>query len=280
MFIIIGGDGKEYGPVSAEQVRIWLASGRANLQTKAKYAGSADWLTLGEYTEFVGGPAAPVTSPPPMAGGGIDPKTFAADLIARAAPLDIFGCIGRSWGLLKANFWPVVGATALVIIVTIVANAIPFLGWMAGLLLGGVFNGGLYFFYIKKVRGESSELGDAFSGFSLALGPLILTGLVVGLMTLAGFILLILPGIYLAVAYAFAYMLVIDRKMEFWAAMEVSRRVITSQWWRMFGLMIVGAIIAVLGVLGLLIGIFITVPIFIGALVYAYEDLCNPPPRA
>lgn len=62
--------------------------------------------------------------------------------------------------------------------------------------------------------------------------------------------------------------------------MEVSRRVISAQWWRMFGLMIVGAIIAVLGVLGLLIGIFITVPIFIGALVYAYEDLCNPPPRA
>ncbi len=280
MFIIIGGDGKEYGPVSAEQVRIWLASGRANLQTKAKYAGTEDWHTLAEYTEFVGDSAAPAMTPPPMPAGEIDPKTFAADLIARAAPLDIFGCIGRGWGLLKANFWPVVGTTALVIIVAAVANAIPFLGWLAGLLLGGVFNGGLYYFYIKKVRGESTELGDAFSGFSLALGPLILTGLVVGLMTLAGFILLILPGIYLAVAYAFAYMLVIDRKMEFWVAMEVSRRVISAQWWRMFGLMIVGAIIAVLGVLGLLIGIFITVPIFIGALVYAYEDLCNPPPRA
>ena len=280
MFIIIGGDGKEYGPVSAEQVRAWIASGRANLSTKAKYAGTEDWHTLGEYTEFVGGGTAAASAPPPVAAGEIDPKAFAADLIARAAPLDIFGCIGRGWELLKSNFGPIVGATLVVIIVAAVANAIPLLGYLSGLLLGGVFNGGLYYFYMKKIRGQPTDLGDAFSGFTLALGPLVLTGLVVTLMVLAGLVCLILPGIYLAVAYSFAYMLVIDRKMEFWAAMEVSRRVITAQWWRMLALMIVGGIIAVLGLLGFIIGIFITLPICIGALVYAYEDLCNPPPRA
>ena len=58
MFTIIGGDGKEYGPVSAEQVRAWLAGGRANLSTKAKYAGTEDWHTLGDYTEFTGTAAA------------------------------------------------------------------------------------------------------------------------------------------------------------------------------------------------------------------------------
>ncbi len=277
MFTIIGGDGKEYGPVSAEQVRAWLASGRANLSTKAKYAGTEEWHTLGEYTEFTSSAA---TTPPPVAAGDIDPKTYAADLIARAAPLDIFDCIGRGWELLKSNFGSLVGATLVVMIVACVANAIPFLGYLAALLLGGVFNGGLYYFYIKKVRGQPVELGDAFSGFTLALGPLILTGLLVSLLTMAGLICLILPGIYLAVAYGFSYMLVIDRKMEFWVAMEVSRRVITAQWWRMFGLLIVGGIIAVLGLLGLIIGVFITLPIFLGALVYAYEDLCSPPPRA
>ena len=33
MYTIIGGDGKEYGPVTAEQIRSWIAAGRANLET-------------------------------------------------------------------------------------------------------------------------------------------------------------------------------------------------------------------------------------------------------
>ena len=39
MFTIIGGDGKEYGPVTLEQVRNWVADGRANHDTQAKRAG-------------------------------------------------------------------------------------------------------------------------------------------------------------------------------------------------------------------------------------------------
>lgn len=52
MFTIVGGDGKEYGPVTAEQVRNWIATGRANLDTKAKAVGSEEWRRLGDYAEF------------------------------------------------------------------------------------------------------------------------------------------------------------------------------------------------------------------------------------
>ncbi|MBS0662885.1 MAG: DUF4339 domain-containing protein [Verrucomicrobia bacterium] len=275
MFTIIGGDGKEYGPVSAEQVRGWLAGGRANLDTKAKAVGTEEWRRLGDFPEFSG-----ATPPPPVAIGPVDPKAYAADLIARGSPLSIGGCISRSWDLLRSDFWPMVGATAVLVIVAMVAGSIPFVGILASLLLGGVFYGGLYYYYLKKIRGQPAELGDVFSGFSLALGPLVITSLLVNLLTGLGVLCLVLPGIYLAVSYSFAYMLVIDRKLEFWTAMEVSRRVVTSQWWRMFGLVLLGAIIAALGVIGLIIGIFVTIPICVGAMVYAYEHLCNPPPKA
>ena len=72
MFIIIGGDGKEYGPATVDQVRSWLNAGRANLDTKAKALGSDEWRRLGDYAEFAG-PAAP---PPVLGGGG---ETAAAD---------------------------------------------------------------------------------------------------------------------------------------------------------------------------------------------------------
>lgn len=62
MFTIIGGDGKEYGPATAAQVRSWIAAGRANLDTKAKAIGSEDWRRLGDFPEF----GAPAEVPPQL----------------------------------------------------------------------------------------------------------------------------------------------------------------------------------------------------------------------
>ena len=54
MFSIIGGDGKEYGPVPLEQVKRWLAEGRANHNTQARKAGEESWRRLGDFEEIVG----------------------------------------------------------------------------------------------------------------------------------------------------------------------------------------------------------------------------------
>jgi hypothetical protein len=285
MFTIIGGDGKAYGPATLEQIRAWIAAGRANLETQARRQGEEQWHALGDFPEFNAGgatPSPPVTAVARIPAQGpvvVDPKAYADDLIARAAPLGISDCLERSWNLLKANFWPIVGSTFIALAVMIIANAIPILGMVAGLLLTGVFYGGLYAYYLKRIRGQPTELADIFNGFTLAFVPLMFATLVTSLLTTLGVLLLILPGVYLGVAYTFTFMLVIDQRLEFWAAMEVSRRVITAQWWRMFGLLILAGIIALLGVFGLVIGLFITIPIYIGAIVFAYEDLCNPPPR-
>jgi uncharacterized RDD family membrane protein YckC len=69
MFTIIGGDGKEYGPVTTEQVRNWIAAGRANLDTKAKAAGSDEWRRLGDYAEFGGAGMPPLVASAEVIGG-------------------------------------------------------------------------------------------------------------------------------------------------------------------------------------------------------------------
>lgn len=277
MFTIIGGDGNEYGPVTVDQVREWLASGRANRDTQAKRAGEDQWKRLGDFPEFA---TATSGGTPPSGTAHVDPKAIADDLISRAAPLDIGGCLDRSWQLLKAHVWPLVGATFFVVAAEIVAFAIPvpLVGPLVGWLLGGVFFGGLLNYYLKTARGQPVDFGDAFAGFTVALVPLMLASLLVNLFTFLGFF-LIIPGIYLLVAYFFTYLLIIDQKLDFWPAMEVSRRVITSQWWRAFALLLLGLIIMQLGLVAFIVGVFFTLPIAIGALVYAYEDLCRPPPR-
>ena len=76
MFIIIGGDGKEYGPATVQQVRSWIDGGRANLDTQARAPGSEEWRRLGDFVEFGG----TVTAlPPPLPGvGSAGPATTLA----------------------------------------------------------------------------------------------------------------------------------------------------------------------------------------------------------
>ncbi len=69
MFIIIGGDGKEYGPATAEQLRAWMTAGRANLDTRAKRSGTEEWRRLGDFDEFAG----PGVPPPIPATAAVDP---------------------------------------------------------------------------------------------------------------------------------------------------------------------------------------------------------------
>jgi len=49
---LLGSDQKEYGPVSVDQFRTWIAQGRANAHSKVQAAGSRGWKPLTEFPEF------------------------------------------------------------------------------------------------------------------------------------------------------------------------------------------------------------------------------------
>ena len=67
MYYIQGADQKEYGPVSADQLRQWISENRLNRFSPARADGESLWKTLGDFPEFaevlVG--AAPPTSEAP-----------------------------------------------------------------------------------------------------------------------------------------------------------------------------------------------------------------------
>ena len=69
MYRIIGADGREYGPATADQVRAWITEGRVNAQTRALAEGTAQWKPLAEYPEFA--PMLVRTTPPLPAPGPI-----------------------------------------------------------------------------------------------------------------------------------------------------------------------------------------------------------------
>jgi uncharacterized membrane protein len=197
------------------------------------------------------------------------PEAIAATYLQRRPSIDISSALSRGWALVRDHMLVLVGATVLGWLVTVGLAFVPVLGWIVGFVLLG----GLDYMFIRRIRGEEVQIGDVFAGFNLAFLDLTMTGLVKWLLTSLGLILCILPGIYLAVGYVFALPLVVDKKMEFWTAMEVSRRVVHEQWWSVFALVIVLALVALAGFLLCGVGALITIPVASAALMYVYEDL-------
>jgi hypothetical protein len=272
MYKIIGADGREYGPVSAAQLRQWIAERRANAQTQIQVQGSSDWISLGSLTEFADVLAAAV--PPPRMAVPYE-KPWTGDILSLDYQIKIGECIGKAWDLVTGNFWFLVGAGFIAGLIA-AGFFIPYLGALISLVIFGPITGGLYALYLKKIRGQSASLEDMFVGFGPAFGSLLGAHVVSSLLTIVGFVCCILPGIYLATSWVFTLPLVIDRGMDFWSAMELSRKVVAKHWWKMFGFMIVLGLLGVAGVLACVVGICVTLVISQIALIYAYEKIFNP----
>jgi hypothetical protein len=52
MYKIVGADGRQYGPVSEDQIRRWIMEGRANAQTQVLAEGAMQWKPLCHLPEF------------------------------------------------------------------------------------------------------------------------------------------------------------------------------------------------------------------------------------
>ena len=274
MYFLIGGDGREYGPFTAEQIREWVAQGRANAHSRVRREGETAWQALIDFAEFASLSAQPGT-PPGTAPPALSPEAIAADYGLRALPVDIASCVTRGWALVRDNPGLTIGATLLFMLLSFGLSLVPAVGLLA-LFINPVLFGGLAYTFTRRIRGEVPSVGDAFSGFNLAFLHLGLGGLVSILLVCVGLLLCVLPGIYLAVGYTFVLPLIIDKKYDFWTAMEVSRRVVHRQWWPMFGLGLILFLLNVLGALACVVGLIATAPVSVAVMMYAYEDLFGP----
>lgn len=209
-----------------------------------------------------------IAQTPPLGGAASDAAAFIQAAAARDYSLNICHCLNRAWALLISDFWPIVGVSALVWLLSALATRS-----VAGIVVGTPLMGGLWLYFLNRVRGNSVTIETAFSGFKVAFLQLVLVGVVTWVLTVLGLICLILPGIYLWVAWAFAVALVADKKLDFWPAMGLSRKVISRHWWKFLWFLIVLALIHLVGLMLFFVGIFVAIPLCLATLAYAYEDI-------
>lgn len=239
MYKLVGADQKEYGPVSEAQLNAWILEGRANAQTMVQAEGSVEWRPLGSFPEFAGVLGAKYPPPLPGQPGQPGPGRSGEEILAGSPQVRIGECLGRAWRLLLAHPGTLLGAGLLLCLIRLAMALVPFAGQMAYFVLFGVFYGGFYLMVLRRVRGQPGGVADMFAGFGPDFVPLLLVGMVSQVLTFFGMMLCLLPGIYLAVAWKFGFVLVTDRRLPFWPAMELSRRVITRCWFEVLALLVV-----------------------------------------
>jgi len=314
MYKIIGFDGKEYGPVSADDIREWIRTNRVGSKSMAQGPGDSNWRPLSSFPEFAGLFAG--TLPPPVLSAE-EAERITNEVLERPIDIQIGGSISRSWGLYKENFTSLFIATLIIFAASSVAGAIPYLGVIAGTILHGVLYAGLYWYFLKIIRGQKAELPDAFAGFTRFFPQLLIAGLIIGLVPLMAFCLSALPfllsfvpmifsamhghnidagallgtftvlgilslfagmcvAFFFYLMWVFTTMLIIDKGMPFWPAMELSRKVFFRAPGSIFGLVFLAGLAGFSGVLLCGIGVLLTAPITFGAIVYAYKDIFEP----
>ncbi len=119
---------------------------------------------------------------------------------------------------------------------------------------------GIIMLAINHSRGEEIEYRSIFNYYHLT-GTLSFAAILIYIMTVIGFVLLVLPGIYLSIAYVFTLPLIVDKNMTVWEAMEFSRKSVTKHWFKVFGLLFLLSLMMAVGTLALGIGLIWAVPL-------------------
>lgn len=203
----------------------------------------------------------PVCGQPASPSGPIAPLP-----VAWTPPVGVKAQTGRwiseAWGMVKADL----GNYALVALIFLVVNSV------GSLITQGPLSVGFHIFCIKKTMNRQAEIGDLFKGFNYFV-PALVASIVISLFVFGGTLLCIIPGLVVAAIYKFTYLFILDKRMDFWPAMNASHAVVKNDYFGFTMFLLVLALIDLLGVLCCVVGLLITLPLTVAAITVAYRDL-------
>ena len=204
-------------------------------------------------------------------GDKFDPQLFIQQLNA-SVTVNTQDYVRLGWEMFKEHIGEFVGFTLIIFVGSALSSSLHAPGSLIFSAIAASFYAGYSIVAFMLLRGKPFQFGDFFRGFNYFL-PLFLASLAGGLLVSIGLVLLIFPGIYLAVGYMFATFLVIDYRMDFWSAMEISRKIITRHWFSFFGFALVLCALNFFGLLLFGVGLLVTIPVSACAAAIAYKEI-------
>ena len=256
--------GQSAGPVSEDDLRALISSGRVGPTDYIWTEGMANWVAVGQIFPPSGQPALPLNLPtqamvavPPVSGTGGQTPNGVLTAQARA-------CLAGRWG-------QPIGFCLLMGLIQSAAGGFP-----VGLIVGGPLAVGVCIYFLTFTRGGRCDLDMLFAGFKNfgnALGAYLLVGLFVFLWCL----LLIVPGIVAGLAYSQTlFLLADDRTLGPREAIRKSKQMMQGHKWRLACLQCRFFGWGLLCLLTCGIGFLWLVPYYNAAMARFYDDLKPP----
>lgn len=211
-------------------------------------------------------------------------------------------CLKAGLNLIKNQYWLFVGITAVGVII---GSVVPL-----GILMGPMMCG-LYLALFQTRRGQPIEFGTLFKGFDyfgdsvvatlLHMIPMVVIFVpsyilfYVGLFVMMGqqrggepspgamlgffgffavfWLVMMVILIVVSVVFAFAYPLIVDRRLSGVEAVKLSIKAAMANFWRLLGLLLMTGLMGFVGVLFCYVGVFFVMPISFAAIATAYEQV-------
>lgn len=231
MYWMIGGDGKEYGPVEEDQLRTWIAEHRANAQTLVRREGKTDWVALGSLPEFA---EALRQAYPPLPSGLVPPASTpsappSSTFDPTTGSLEIGACLSRAVHLLGQNLLLFALGSLVLWLLSFLGQTVVCAGPLAALLLTGPLTCGLCLVMLKRARNEPATARDQFTFLGPMFVPFMLLGIVHEVAVGLGMLLCVVPGLLLAWLWSFAFVIGADRRCGYWEALRDSARLVRAR---------------------------------------------------
>jgi hypothetical protein len=190
------------------------------------------------------------------------------DLIKSDYQIKIGEWLASGWILFKKDAGLSIAFAVLAGICYLLLSSIPF----ASLLILYPIMAGFIIVALMTFSNKSVGFKNYLWGFRHFI-PLLVFSIISTIVIVIGLFLLVIPGIYLAVAYLFTPYLIVDENIDFWPAMEISRKKVNKHWFGLFAFSMVIILLNLAGCLPLFLGLFITIPLSIAITTAAYKDI-------
>lgn len=198
--------------------------------------------------------------------------------------LDVGTALSYGWRKFQQYAGPLLVIVLIVVVVQLAFSllrltadgiAIQFLWSIVGFLVGQIVMLGVYRAALLVTQGVSPDPGKAFN--LDRLGDYVIASVLYSIAVGIGLILCIIPGLILAVLFAFYPYFVLDQHKGAVESLSASWQLVSANFGSVLGLLVVAFLLFILGAILCGVGLLVTAPVALLMVAYGYRVLTNQP---